>query len=472
MTSLDTQTTVEVEGEATLRLPVIMFLSSAVFWLVVGTFLGCLSACKLVLPSLLDGAGWLTYGRIQPAAENALIYGWASQAGIGLGLWVLARLGRGGLGSERLLMAAGLFWNLGVLLGICSIVAGSGHAIRGLEFSSASATILLLAYACIGIWSLVLLRNRLKGSLYVSQWYLLTAFLCFPWLYATANMLLIWYPVQGSAQGPIAAWFWGNLIWLWLAPMVLALAYYVIPQFVRRPLCAYPSSVLAFWALVFLGGWSGTRQLIGGPIPAWLASAGIAASIMMLIPATIISINTFGALSARNISAASELSFVIVGMACFAAAVVQGAATPLVSAVTHFSDYAIGENILIILGFVTMTLLGVISYALPRLTSDKGFSQKDTSRHFWSFAWSVGTMFGALTFGGLFQGFALYDPRVEFISSVGLAMPFRFLYAVGALVLLGSSIAFAVAFARVILTSISSPATVRVHSRPQELVNV
>jgi cytochrome c oxidase cbb3-type subunit I len=212
--------------------------------------------------------------------------------------------------------------------------------------------------------------------------------------------------------------------------------------------------------------------LIGGPIPAWLASAGVAASIMMLIPATIISINTFGALSARNISAASELSFVIVGMASFAAAVVQGAATPLVSAVTHFSDYAIGENVLIILGFVTMTLLGVISYALPHLTSDQGFSQKETSRHFWAFAWSVGTMFGALTFGGLFQGFALYDPRVEFISSIDLAMPFRFLYALGALVLLGSSIVFAVAFARVILTNISSPRTVRVHSRPPELVNV
>jgi cytochrome c oxidase cbb3-type subunit 1 len=118
-----------------------------------------------------------------------------------------------------------------------------------------------------------------------------------------------------------------------------------------------------------------------------------------------------------------------------------------------------------------MTLLGVISYALPRLT-DQGFSPKVTARHFWCFGWSVATMFGALTFGGLFQGFALYDPRVEFISSLDLAMPFRFLYAVGALVLLGSSISFAVAFARLILANISSPATVHVHSRPQELVNV
>ncbi|MGA7904728.1 MAG: cbb3-type cytochrome c oxidase subunit I, partial [Terrimicrobiaceae bacterium] len=189
--------------EETLRFPVIMFLSSAVFWLIAGSFLGCLAAWKLVVPSLLDGSAWLTYGRIQPAAENALLYGWASQAGIGLGLWLLARLGRTSLGSERLLVAAGPFWNLGVLVGVCSILAGDGHAFRGLEFSGAAAFILLIAYACIGVWSLILLRDRSSGGLYVSQWYLLAAFLCFPWLYATANMLLVWRPVQGSAQGAI-----------------------------------------------------------------------------------------------------------------------------------------------------------------------------------------------------------------------------------------------------------------------------
>ena len=155
-----------------LRLPVILFLSSAVFWLLVGSLLFCLAAWKLVVPSFLDGPGWLTYGRIQPAAENALAYGWASQAGIGLGLWLLARLGRTALGSERLLITAGLFWNLGVLLGVCSIIAGAGHAIRGLEFSGAASLILLVAYACIGVWGLILLRDRSSDGLYVSQWYL------------------------------------------------------------------------------------------------------------------------------------------------------------------------------------------------------------------------------------------------------------------------------------------------------------
>ena len=230
MNSINAEEIPAMKADAAMRFPVILFLSSAVFWLVVGSFLGCLAAWKLVVPSFLDGSGWLTYGRIQPAAENALAYGWASQAGIGLGLWLLARLGR-------------------TALGVCSIIAGAGRAIKGLEFSGAAAFILLFAYACIGVWSLILLRDRSSDGLYVSQWYLLAAFLCFPWLYATANMLLIWRPVQGSAQGPIASWYLGSLLWLWLVPLTLAVVYYLVPHIARRPVRAYPSSVLAFWCL-------------------------------------------------------------------------------------------------------------------------------------------------------------------------------------------------------------------------------
>jgi cytochrome c oxidase cbb3-type subunit I len=471
MNSFDTAITPAKQGEANLRLPVILFLSSAVFWLVVGSFLGCLAAWKLVVPSFLDGPGWLTYGRIQPAAENALTYGWASQAGIGLGLWLLTRLGRTALGSERLLITAGLFWNLGVLLGVCSIFAGSGRAIKGLEFSGAAAFILLIAYACIGVWSLILLRDRSSGGLYVSQWYLLTAFLCFPWLYATANMLLIWHPVQGSAQGPIACWYLGSLLWLWLVPLTLAAVYYLVPHIARRPVRAYPSSVLAFWCLAFLGGWTGTRLLIGGPIPAWMVSASVAASIMMLIPATVICINTLGTFSGRAVSPAPEASFIIFGLICFAVVVLQGAATPLISAVTHFSDYSMGENVLVIFGFLSMALFGASYYVVPRLTG-REFLRADASWHFLLSSWGVGTMFLSLSFGGVIQGFALYDPGVEFISSVTLAAPFRAMYALGTLVFLGSCLAFAAALTRNLLGGYSPLKTPRLHSERSEVVSV
>ena len=139
----------------------------------------------------------------------------------------------------------------------------------------------------------------------------------FPWLYATANMLLIWRPVQGSAQGPIASWYSGSLFWLWLVPLTLAGVYYLVPHIARRPVRAYPSSALAFWCLTLLGGWIGTRQLIGGPVPAWMVSASVAASIIMLIPVTVICINTLGTFSGRAIPPVPEASFTVFGIGLF-----------------------------------------------------------------------------------------------------------------------------------------------------------
>jgi cytochrome c oxidase cbb3-type subunit 1 len=444
------------EHRDALRFPVLMFLGSSIFWLVIGSFLSCLAAWKLVVPSLLDGSGWLTFGRIQAAAENSLWYGWASQAGMGIGFWLLAQLGRTALGSERLLVTAGAFWNFGLLLGICGILVGDGNAARGLEFPGAAAAILLVAYVCIAVWSLILLRDRSRDGLYVSQWYLLAAFLCFPWLYATANMLLTWYPVQGSAQGPIASWFFGALVWLWLVPIVLGAVYYLVPHFAQRPVRAYPSSVLAFWLLAFLGGWMGVRQLIGGPVPAWLVSASVAASMMMLIPATIIAINTFGTLSSRTELHRPAVLFTFVGLVCFVCVALQAAATPIFVEVTHFSDYTTGEHVMLMLGFISMTLFGAFYYVVPRVTGAE-FASRLIPWHFWLFIWGAATIFVCLTLGGLIQGFALSDPNVNFVSSLSLVFPFRLMSALGALTAFLGTIAFASVFVRNLLGATSAP---------------
>ncbi|HRJ73342.1 MAG TPA: cbb3-type cytochrome c oxidase subunit I [Terrimicrobiaceae bacterium] len=426
---------------ASLRLPVLLFFGSAIFWLVVGSLLGCLAAWKLVVPALLDGIPFLTYGRVQPAAENALIYGWASQAGIGAGLWILARLGRTALEHTKLLISAAIFWNVGVLAGVCGILAGMGRSFEGLEFPGFAAVILLVAYAFIGIWSLMLLRDRASGGLYVSQWYLLAAFLWFPWLYATANMLLVWYPVQGPAQGPIAWWFGNNLIWLWLAPNSLASAYYLIPAITKRPIFAYSSSIAAFWCLAFLGGWTGVRNLVGGPVPAWMVSASVAASIMMLIPVILIGINTFGAAAGQARTPA--LTFILVALVCFAIGAGQSAASPLFAVVTHFSDYALGQSNLVLLGFVSLALFGAMHFIFPKLLDVEGLCPCRTGWHFWLTTIGVATIFGSLTIGGLIQGFALYDPGVTFISSINLAGPFRAMRAVGNLLFFLGALSFA-----------------------------
>ncbi|MFY9309424.1 MAG: cbb3-type cytochrome c oxidase subunit I, partial [Bacteroidia bacterium] len=284
--------------------------------------------------------------------------------------------------------------------------------------------------------------------LFAAQWYLLAALLWFPWFYATANIFLVWCPVQGSAQGPIAWWFGNNITWLWLAPVCLAAAYYLIPTITKRPIRSYASSSLAFWSLAFLGGWTGVRSLVGGPVPAWMVSASVAASILLLIPVTIIGINTFGTLAGQPRT--PVLSFLIFGLVCFVATAAVNAATPLFSVITHFSDFVLGQSTLAVYGFVSMVLFSAILFIFPKLL-DTTLCASCLSTHYWLAAVGVVTMIIGSVLGGFVQGFALYDPGVAFISSVEFAAPFRFLRAVGSLTFFLGGLAFAGLFVKTLL---------------------
>ena len=76
------------------RYPVMFFFTSAAIWLLFATVTGFVSSLKLRYPELWDACPFMGYGRLFPVHYNALVYGWAMQAGIGVMLWLMARLTR------------------------------------------------------------------------------------------------------------------------------------------------------------------------------------------------------------------------------------------------------------------------------------------------------------------------------------------------------------------------------------------
>src|SRR5881396_3599207 len=80
--------------DASCRWPLLLLFGSGVCWLVLGTVLSLIVSIKLHAPGFLADYSWLTLGRVRPAAMNAFLYGFASQVGIGVLLWLMCRLGR------------------------------------------------------------------------------------------------------------------------------------------------------------------------------------------------------------------------------------------------------------------------------------------------------------------------------------------------------------------------------------------
>ncbi len=452
----DPQSFVErAEIDRSLRGPVLLFFVSGIAWLLAGSLLGLLAALKMTHAHMLDEQAWLTFGRVRPAHLNMMIYGWASSAGIGVGIWLMGRLCRVALRHRGLLLAAGVAWNLGVLAGTVGILAGQSRSIEWLEFPGWATPVLFVAYALIGVWGVIMFRFRRPGHVYVSQWYLLAAFLWFPWLYATANVLLIWQPVQGSVVGAVNWWYGHNVLGLWFTPIGLASAYYMIPKVIGRPIHSYYLSILGFWSLALFYSWNGMHHLIGGPFPAWMISASVVASVMMFIPVLTVAINHH--LTMRGhfhyLKWSPTLRFTVFGAMAYTLVSLQGSlmAIPSLNNLTHFTDYTVGHAHLGLYGFFTMTMFGAMYYIVPRLVGWEWPSATMIRWHFWLAASGVVAMFGALTLGGFLQGLELNDPEIPFLKSVEIATPFRHVRTLGGVLLTAAHLVFAALFVRMVL---------------------
>ncbi|HEY5792021.1 MAG TPA: cbb3-type cytochrome oxidase assembly protein CcoS [Chthoniobacterales bacterium] len=438
------------EVDQSVRLPVLVFLSSAIFWLLMGSLLGLVSAIKMTHPGFLDDAGWLTFGRLRPAHLNAMVYGWASGAGIGVGIWLLARLCHAALRWDGLLLAAAGVWNLGVLVGTAGILRGDSRGIEWLEFPGYATPFLFVAWGGIAIWAAFLLRHRRRGHLYVSAWYLLAAFLWFPWLYATANLLLIWQPVAGPAQAAVNWWFAHNILGLWFTPLGLAAAFYLIPKVIGEPIHSYYLSLLGFWSLALFYSWNGMHHLIGGPFPAWMVSASVVASLMMFVPVITVAINHHSTLRGHfgALRWSPTLRFVVLGSMAYTLVSFQGSllAIPAVNGVLHFTDFTPAHAHLGMYGFFTMVMFGSVYYLLPRLVGWEWPSAGLIRWHFWLSAGGIALMFVSLTLGGIGQGMILNDPAIPFLTTLGWVWPFRMARSLSGLLLFAGHLIFALHF--------------------------
>ncbi len=400
------------------RLPVLFFFTSAAAWLLAATLLGLVSSIKLVAPGFL-GIDWLNYGRSQPAFLNALLYGWAFQAGLGVMIWMMARLCRTELKNPITLVVAGHFWNAGVAAGVIGILSGYGTAMKWLEFPSFAWPILLVSYSMIVVWLVVMFAARRKGHVFISQWYLLAACFSFPWIYLTANLFLNVFQQSGVAGPAIAAWYANNVIFLWLVPVGLASSYFIIPKIVGKPIHSYQMASLAFWALVAISPWAGAQALIGGPLPAWIPTIAGGAQVLLLVPVLAVALNHYLTVrgSHKLVELSPSLRFTFFGSIGY---VITSVSAALLCSLTlsRFTSFSFTHDAVAFCGlymFFTMTMFGAIYFIVPRITGCEWISGPRIRFHFWWSAYACIALCVLLLAAGFSHGAATdtWDSNME-----------------------------------------------------------
>lgn len=464
MNSSANNRTEQIEIDASARWPVLVFFGSALLWLLLGGVLQLASAIQLHNPAFLSGCEWFTHGRLAPAAQNALVFGWGMNAAFAFGLWLMARLSATTLRHGGWLFIAAKFWNVGVTLGVGGILAGYSTSFELLEMPRFVSLLLLAAYAFIGVWSITTFSIRNTENVFASQWYLFGAAFWFPWLYAIAQMMLFKAPVRGVMQPVVNAWFVHGLYALWFVPLALAAAYYFLPKILGKPISNYYLASLGFWWLAVTSAFAGGSRLIGAPVPVWIPTMGIVANMLVVVAVVIIALNLFGTLSGRygDASKSVTLRFVVLSVVSFVLAAVMNLALSMrgFAAVVQFTVLDGLRDWLTFYACFSTAMFGAAYFILPRLTGREWRSAALVKLHFGATVLGVVLMVIGMSVAGWHQGSLLNDVAVSFGDiSKGMAFWFTFRTAVFGLLLLGH-LAFLLNFAWIVcpFNSANSPA--------------
>ncbi len=399
--------------DASVASPVKFFFASALLWLLVSSVLAVITAVKLHLPGFLNSCEYLTFGRLDAIQRNVFFYGWASNALIGLNLWLLASLGRFEFRNGWIATLGGLIWNLALTVGVATILLDSQNAFELLELPRGVALAFFVAFLLAALWPAVAFVRRPTGQVFVSQWYILGASFVLPVVYLLTQLMVLWCPTNGVLQALVHSWFLQNFLLLWLGASALAAVYYFLPKELETTLTGYYLSTVGFWTLFLFAGWTGPATLLGSPVPLWIQSTGVVAAVLLFIPLTITSINFFGTLSRDSGWSRAwnntTLRFVVFGLVAYTLALalqILFSARSL-NAIVRFTSFAAGQQQLLTYAFVSMVIFGAAYYILPRLTGAFWPSAKLVHLHFWSCALAVvGSVAGSLFFGWT-QGAAL-----------------------------------------------------------------
>jgi len=432
-----------MDADSSTAFPVFMFVAFACMWLLVGSVAGLISSIKLHEPDWLVNQAWLTFGRMRTVHITAVLYGWITNAALGVVLWVLPRLLRTRLMGGIWAMLGGALINTGIAGGIGAIAVGWSDGMEYLEIPWQIAIFMFVGFALVILPALFTLVNRKVDHLYVSVWYMVAAMLWIALLFLIGKMPGVHTGVQ---QATTNWWYGHNVLGLWFTPIGVGAIYYFLPKIIGRPVRSYNLSLLGFWTLAFFYGQVGGHHLIGGPVPGWLVTLSIVQSMMMVIPVVAFSINMGTTMHGRMRLGiySPTLRFMMFGGLMYLASSIQGSVEALrsVNAVTHFTHYTVGHAHLGAYGFVTMVLFGAIYFMMPRVLNWEWPYPRLITLQFWLAALGILIYFVGLTIGGWLQGMAMLDAERPFMESVALTLPYLQWRSIGGSLLVLSHLVF------------------------------
>ena len=446
---------------------ILWYLGCATFWLLFGTTVGEYVGIKFVAPDV-DHYSWLSFGRLRPVHTNAVFWGWASLAMLGLAYYVIPRVSNVPIASIKTGYRTLILVNASVILGSLFLMAGINNG--GGEYREYIWPVMAL----FGIGVIISLRNfyktiakRTTKEIYVSNWYIISAM-----MFLLVIAVIAYWPSwqNGLGETIIQGYYMHQGVGMWFMLFNLGLMYYFLPQQLNKPIYSYSLGILAFWVQILFYTLIGTHHFIFSAIPWWLQTVAIVGSAGMIIPVVAGTTNflmTFKG-SWHKLSGSYTLPFYLIGIIFYFTGSLQGTAEAFkfTNLIWHFTDFTVAHSHLTMYGIICFMLWGYIYTVVPRLTG-KEPPQITVGAHFWLAL--IGLLFYTfpLMYGSTLRGLMWMEGAKSFIESVELMAPYWLWRAIGGSLMWLSHILFAYNF----YVMVKKKVEIEIPSSPKDILN-
>ena len=391
---------------------------AAILMLFVSLAFGILASTELLLPDLLGGSAWLSWGRLRYDHTQGILLGWLANAFFAFLYHAVPVLTGRPVTSVRLGQWLFGLWNFAVVLpGWVLVLAGFSQPLEWAEFPLVIDAFVVLALLSAIVQFLPPFFSRGLEDLYVSSWYVIGGLVFTLLAYPMGNFVPELVP---GARGAAFSGLWiHDAIGLFVTPLALAVIYFVIPAATRRPIYSHFLSMLGFWLLFFLYPLNGTHHYIFSVIPMSAQKGAIAASALLGMDVVLVVTNLLLSLRGAGFFPSDvPLRFAATSTVFYLIVSIQGSvqAQMPVNQAIHFSDWVIGHSHLAMLGFATFAGAAGVTHVWQRIPWVR-YNHRAIAWAYWLLLAGVIIMVTDLTAAGLVEA-RLWQSAAPWLDSV------------------------------------------------------
>ena len=372
---------------------VIRLIQFSVMWAIIAMSAGVYISAELLWPGIDFGQFWLSFGRLRPLHTNGIIFGFGVSALMATAFYSVQRTSHVRLFSPRLAWFCAYAWQLIMLLGGLSLLAGWTSSKEYAELEWPFDIAIALVWVLFGVVFFGTIATRKIRPIYISNWFYGALIIVIAMLHIVNNLAIPVtmdksYSLYAGAQDAVVQWWYGhNTVGFLLTGGFRGMMYYSLPKHAGRPIWSYRLSVVAFWAFTYSYIWAGPHHLHYSAIPEWVQSLAVVMSVILLAPSWATMINGVMTVSTawEKLRTDPALKFIVLSLAFYGLATFEGPmmSFPSVNVVSHFTDWTIGHVHSGALGWNAMITYGTFYFMVPRLVGAPLHSVRLANLHFW-----------------------------------------------------------------------------------------